>query len=529
MGRARRRHRHRRTVTPSSATACRPPARPAAGDDRRGGAGGDRSCCSARTSRRSCRSCTCGCATPPSSAQARSSSSRPVDTGPHAATPGAASASRPARRSRRRSAPSPTTRSPTSSRAGPVVVVAGRANLAESTAPRSPRCRRVLDACPGATVLPAAAPGQRRRRASSSGSRRSDGGLDAAGILQRRRRRAHRPARAARRRPARRLSPTPTSPAAPSPAPAGSSPSTRSSPTRRAAPTSCSPPPRSARSPARRRTSRAASRTSAQKVTVAGTARPDWMIAVRARRAARPRRRRRHADVARRDHRRHRRDGAGVRRGDPRRRCAPSPTACSPCPPRAAAFDAGDCAARPTASATTIGWCSSRKLYDRAVGDGAFAVARPAGAAGRGARPPARPRRHRRRRRHRGAASSRRRAPSCCRSRPTSRVPRGSLLVPFNVRARRSPTSSTPRAPANDVRVERLCECSALDPLLDGALLWTPLLIVLLKVARDLRHRPRRHDVHGLVRAQDHRRHAEPGRARTRPARSGSCRRSPTA
>ena len=36
--------------------------------------------------------------------------------------------------------------------------------------------------------------------------------------------------------------------------------------------------------------------------------------------------------------------------------------------------------------------------------------------------------------------------------------------------------------------------------------------IVLLKVARHLRRRPRRHDVHGLVRAQGHRRHAEPRR-----------------
>ena len=47
--------------------------------------------------------------------------------------------------------------------------------------------------------------------------------------------------------------------------------------------------------------------------------------------------------------------------------------------------------------------------------------------------------------------------------------------------------------------------------------------------AGDLRDRARRHDVHGLVRAQDRVGHAEPRSGPTRPARGVCCRRSPTA
>ena len=65
-------------------------------------------------------------------------------------------------------------------------------------------------------------------------------------------------------------------------------------------------------------------------------------------------------------------------------------------------------------------------------------------------------------------------------------VPRGSLRVPFNVAGASIADIVDATAPATDVRVERLVSREhvllGLDPLLDGPLLWTPLLIVLLKV-----------------------------------------------
>ncbi len=87
---------------------------------------------------------------------------------------------------------------------GPVVVVAGRANLAESAESAMSALRTVLDACPGATVLPAL------RRGNVVGALQL--GLTAARCGLRRarhpgggRRRSHGPARPARRRPDRRL------------------------------------------------------------------------------------------------------------------------------------------------------------------------------------------------------------------------------------------------------------------------------------------------------------------------------------
>ena len=111
------------------------------------------------------------------------------------------------------------------------------------------------------------------------------------------------------------------------------------------------------------------------------------------------------------------------------------------------------------------------------------------------------------------------------------RVLRGTVLGAVQpARARRSATSSTPCAPSPTCGSSACDAVLGTDPLLDRRpAAWTPLVIVLLKVVVDLRRRPRRHDVHGLVRAQGHRRHAEPDRARTRPVRSASCRRSPTA
>jgi NADH-quinone oxidoreductase subunit G len=66
--------------------------------------------------------------------------------------------------------------------AGPVVVVAGRANLAESTAAAATALKTVLDACPGARVLPALRRGN-VVGAVQLGLTPQDGGLDAAGIL----------------------------------------------------------------------------------------------------------------------------------------------------------------------------------------------------------------------------------------------------------------------------------------------------------------------------------------------------------
>jgi NADH-quinone oxidoreductase subunit G len=67
-------------------------------------------------------------------------------------------------------------------RAGPVVVVAGRANLAESAAAAESALRTVLDACPGAKVLPALRRGN-VVGALQLGLAPQPGGLDAAGIL----------------------------------------------------------------------------------------------------------------------------------------------------------------------------------------------------------------------------------------------------------------------------------------------------------------------------------------------------------
>jgi NADH-quinone oxidoreductase subunit G len=67
-------------------------------------------------------------------------------------------------------------------RAGPVVIVAGRANLAESATAAAAALRAVLDACPGATVLPALRRGN-VVGALQLGLRPGVDGLDAAGIL----------------------------------------------------------------------------------------------------------------------------------------------------------------------------------------------------------------------------------------------------------------------------------------------------------------------------------------------------------
>ena len=170
-----------RTATPSSPTACRPSCSP----------------CRGRRSTRPTRASTVVLLGPDlkeelpgplpapaprrRAAQGQAARARPGGHRAHARTPGAACASRPAP-STPSQPRSPTTRSPTSSRAGPVVVVAGRANLAESGEAAAAALRAVLDACPGATVLPALRRGN-VVGALQLGLTPHDDGLDAAGIL----------------------------------------------------------------------------------------------------------------------------------------------------------------------------------------------------------------------------------------------------------------------------------------------------------------------------------------------------------
>ena len=144
--------------------------------------------------------------------------------------------------------------------------------------------------------------------------------------------------------------------------------------------------------------------------------------------------------------------------------------------------------------------------------DGEVAVAGPARPEQRRPRQPARPRPARHRRRLRGPHHRRHAARSSSPSSPTAAC-----------RAARCRCRSTCRAPSSPDIIDAHGAghrrpggaplMLAIDPLLDGGLLWTPLFIVRAQGARHLRRRPRRHDVHGLVRAQDDRRPAEPRRA----------------
>ena len=112
-------------------------------------------------------------------------------------------------------------------RAGPVVVVAGRANLAESTAAAATALKTVLDACPGAQrPAGAAARQRRRRRAARSHPAGRTGSTPPASsrplpTVASTSSSCSVPTRSTTSR-------TPTSPAAPSPVPAASSASTRS-------------------------------------------------------------------------------------------------------------------------------------------------------------------------------------------------------------------------------------------------------------------------------------------------------------
>jgi NADH-quinone oxidoreductase subunit G len=214
--------------------------------------------------RRSCRSSTCAAPRATAHVQISSSPGRPAD----AVRLAQRTTSRARRRPSRPRLADRRSRRPARARATSSIV-AGRANLAESSAP-TVAALLALERDPGAKVLPALRrgnvvgatqvglrPARRPRHARASSTPRPTARSNASCCSA--------PIRSA-------TSPTPTSPVARSPAPAASSPSTRSSPIVAAGRTSCSPRARTARSRARRPTSRAASRVG-QKVTVAGTAR----------------------------------------------------------------------------------------------------------------------------------------------------------------------------------------------------------------------------------------------------------------
>ena len=191
MGPARRRARRASTATRRSATGCRPrcsacPGRPSTRRRRR-----RRSSCSGPTRRRSSASCSCGCAM-------RSSSARPGPGVPRTRlielSPTATGLSRKAWRSIRIEAGGAAAAAAALDdpaiqdqlRAGPVVIVAGRPNLAESAASAAATLRAVFEKVgaiqPDVKVLPALRRGN-VVGALQLGLRPQPGGSDATGIL----------------------------------------------------------------------------------------------------------------------------------------------------------------------------------------------------------------------------------------------------------------------------------------------------------------------------------------------------------
>ena len=337
-------------------------------------------------------------------------------------------------------------------RAGPVVIVAGRANLAESTRGGGHgRCDAVLAACPGAKVLPALRRGNvvgalaaracaRRgwpRRAGSSAPRppaRSSASCCSAPT----------------RWP---TSPTPIWPGRRWRARRASSRSTRSSPVARW-PTSCSP----AAASARRRDDHEPRRPGhhgGPEGHAGRHGRPDWMIAAELAELLGYATWRRSASVDD-DHRRDRRHGAGVA-GRPRRGAATATaTACSPSPPADRRHAASTASQPATATATTTAsWSAARCTTSRRHGE--VAVPRPVWR--RRATPHVHPLDLDRLgvdRRHRRKAHRQRAARSC--SRPcaaTPCVPRGAVGAVQPARHRASASSSIADRRCIDVRVER--------------------------------------------------------------------------
>ena len=220
LGRARRRPRHRRTATPSSPTGCRPQCSACPGRRSTRRRGEPRSSCSRPDLKEELPVLLPAPAPRRRAAQGASI----IELGPVATgltPPRLAQRPRRGRRGRRRRRPrSPTTRSPTSSPPVRSSSSPGGPTSPSRRAPPPPRCAP----CSTPARAPRCCPALRRGNVVGAAPARPDAARRRARRDRhphRRRRGPHRPARAARRRPARRLSPTPTWPAAPSPAPAG--------------------------------------------------------------------------------------------------------------------------------------------------------------------------------------------------------------------------------------------------------------------------------------------------------------------
>ena len=94
-----------------------------------------------------------------------------------------------------------------------------------------------------------------------------------------------------------------------------------------------------------------------QKITAAGTSRPDWMIASELAELLGLDDVADDARVGRGDHRRRRRGTCRRTPPSPGSPCARAGTACSPCRPPTRRRSPSRCRAHPTGSATTTGWC----------------------------------------------------------------------------------------------------------------------------------------------------------------------------
>ena len=140
-------------ATPRSPTACPPSCSRCRGRRSTRPPRHARSCCSDPTSRRSCRSSTSACATPPSSARTRILELGPMASGLTRYAWRSVRVESGAAAALRRALSDYEVADQLAS--GPVVIVAGRGNLAESPASAASTLAAVLDACPGAKVLPA--------------------------------------------------------------------------------------------------------------------------------------------------------------------------------------------------------------------------------------------------------------------------------------------------------------------------------------------------------------------------------------
>ena len=221
---------------------------------------------------------------------------------------------------------------------------------------------------------------------------------------------------------------------------------------------------------------------------------------------------------------------AGLRRRSPPRRSAATAdgvvlAAC----PRGRPLAADRAPRPPTATATTSASWSAASCTTQASARRTSPSLAAAGPRRRRPRAPARPRPPRRRRRRRRQGHPAARHASCCRSSPTTACPAASAWVPFNQPGgdvgeldRRHRAGH--RRPDRDALMLRRSTRSSIGDLDLG-----DVLIVLLKVRRRLRRRPRRRRCSWSGSSARSSPACRTASARTRPARSASCRRSPTA